>query len=262
MHTYGIKFQISIIVQVLRVGGFMEYTGEGVQALVCALDEMQNSTLIFVDKKLKSVLKCLAYYDEFRTVLAYCNQGFDYQTEKRKSLVKIGDNSVLRLPKNPKALVALVANLLLEFDSGSMDIVSFAGDFFPAVNKQDSYSECFVSLIEPFKLALVGLVVEGIEEDVPVVERTVEFASDGLQQHTEYLLVNMVNAVREAKLDEEIRAEFLLMLEGFAAALDTRDTLMIKSIWLGLKRALAAQKLCARETEKVDEALRLYIVAK
>ena len=59
----------------------MNYNGEGVHALVCAVEDLTNSNLIFVDRKLKPVLKCLAYYPEFRSVFSKCNQGFDYDSE-------------------------------------------------------------------------------------------------------------------------------------------------------------------------------------
>lgn len=242
--------------------GDMEYKGEGIEALVAVLDDMQGSNLILVDKKVKSLLKCLAYYEEFRTVLAYCNNGFDYQAEKRKALVKIGERSFLRLPKNPVTLVALVANMLVDFDDGTMDFVSFAGDYFPADTKQDSFDKCFASFMESFKVALVSLVVDGAPVDEKPVEREVEFAANGLQQQTEYLLVAMVNAVQESKMNEAERADYMLMLEGFAAALDSRDSLMIKSIWFGLKKALGAVKLCQKEIQRVDDMLKLYMVVK
>lgn len=240
----------------------MGYNGEGVHALVCALEELQSANLIFIDKKLKSVLKCLAYYDEFRAVLTYCNKGFDYQAEKRKALSKLGETDLFRLPKNQKNLVALVSNMLVEFDTGTMDIVTFSSKYFRLETKQQSFQLCFEKVVEPFKLALVNFVVEGIDEGPKIVERTVEFASAALQSQTEYLLVNMVNAVQEAQLEDGERADFMLMIEGFAAALDTRDMLMIKAIWTGLKKALTAAKLCKNEVASVDEVLRLYLIAK
>lgn len=240
----------------------MEYRGEGVEALVAVLDDMQNSSLILVDKKNKALLRCLAYYDEFRAVLAYCNQNFDYETEKKKAFQRIGDRKILRLPKADKTLVALVSNLLVEFDDGKIDFVSFAGDQFPAATKQESYDSFFISVMEPFKLALVGLVVEGIEGDVPEVSREVEFASEGLKQQTEYLLVAFVESVRAAALSETVRADLLTLLEGFAAALDSRDTLMIRSIWIGLKNLLAQNRLCPKQISITDETLKLYLVLK
>ena len=141
----------------------MEYNGEGIHALVCAVEDLQSSNLIFIDRKLKPLLKCLAYYPEFRTVLSYCNQGFDYDAEKRKAFAKLGDSDVFRMPKNPKTIVALVSNMLVEFDAGSMDIVTFSSRFFPTETKQASFEQCCAKVVEPFKLALVSLVIDVIE---------------------------------------------------------------------------------------------------
>ena len=240
----------------------MAYDKEGVQALVCALEDVRNSNLIFVDKKLKNVLKCLAYYEEFRTVLAYCNKNFDYEAEKRKALTTLGDSNILRLPKNQKTLVALVANMLVEFDAGIMDVLSFSAAFFPAESKQESFDTLCVKLLEPFKLAIVNFVVEGIKEEAPEIAHKVDFASSGLMGQVEYLLVNMAKEVQAAQIDSGVRAELGLMLEGFSVALDSRDSLMIKAIWAGLRRALTDEKLAPNEIEKVDEALRLYLLSK
>lgn len=240
----------------------MEYTGEGIEALVAALDDLQNAGLIMADKKIKAVLKCLAYYDEFRTVLAYCSDGFDYAAEKRKALQKAGDYHVLRLPKNAKTLVPLVAGLLVEFDDGTEDFISFCATYYPAADRQGSMTACCADMLERFKLDIVSLVVEGVKEDAPLAPRTVEFAPEGLQKQTEYLLVAMVRAVDDGSLSEEDRKDLLTMLEGYSAALDTRDTLMIKAVWLGVKRALASLKMCAKEIAAMDELLRLYLVSK
>ena len=240
----------------------MNYNGEGVHALVCAVEDLTNSNLIFVDRKLKPVLKCLAYYPEFRSVLSKCNQGFDYDAEKKKACAKLGDSDVFRLPKNPKTLVALVSNMLVEFDADGMDIVGFSAKYFPEETKQACFEQFCSRVVEPFKLALVSLVVDGVEEEPQAVERTVEFASSGLHQQTEYLIVAMYNNLQEAAMEEEERAASMVMLEGFAAALDTRDSLMIKAVWTGLKKALNAKKLCQKEVEKTNEVLRLYLVTK
>lgn len=240
----------------------MEYTGEGIEALVTAIDDFESASLIMTDKKLKAVLRCLAYYEEFRTVLEYCSRGFDYAAEKRKAFALAGEHKYLRLPKTPKALVAFAVGLMVEFDDGTEDLLTFAADYFPAQTRQLSFEACCTGFFEPFKLAVVSLVVEGVKEEVPLVDREVEFAHDGLQQQTEHLLVAFVRAVNEARITESERADLLVMLEGFSAALDSRDTLMIKAVWLGVKKALASQGLSAKEIASADELLRLYLVAK
>ena len=240
----------------------MEYTGEGIEALVAALDDLESAGLIMAEKKIKSVLKCLAYYGEFRTVLAYCNEGFDYAAEKRKALGKAGEYRVLRLPTAPKTLVPLVAGLLVEFDDGREDFITFCADHYPALSRGESMAACCADMLEKFKLAIVSLVVEGVKEEAPLVERTVEFAPDGLQKQTESLLIALVHAVDESSLPDDERKDILLMLEGYSAALDSRDVLMIKAMWLGVKRALVAHKLCPKDVDAMEELLRLYLVTK
>ena len=68
--------------------------------------------------------------------------------------------------------------------------------------------------------------------------------------------------MQEAEITLDDRADYMVMLEGFAAALDARDSLMIKAIWLGLKKALNAQRLCKKEVEQINEVLRMYLVTK
>ena len=245
-----------------NLGAIMEYTGEGIEALVAALDDLESAGLIMAEKKIKSVLKCLAYYGEFRTVLAYCNEGFDYAAEKRKALGKAGEYRVLRLPTAPKTLVPLVAGLLVEFDDGREDFITFCADHYPALSRGESMAACCADMLEKFKLAIVSLVVEGVKEEAPLVERMVEFAPDGLQKQTESLLIALVHAVDESSLPDDERKDILLMLEGYSAALDSRDVLMIKAMWLGVKRALATHKLCPKDVDAMEELLRLYLVTK
>ena len=240
----------------------MEYNGEGIEALVAAVDGLQSAGLIMADKKIKALLKCLAYYDEFRTVLVYCNESFDYAAEKRKAFRKAGDYHVMRLPDDAKTLVPLVAGLLVECDEGKEDFIGFCADYYPASNRQESMEKCCHDLIERFKLALVSLVVEGFHEEAPLVERVVDFAPEGLQKPTESLLVSIVRAVEEAALAEADRNDLRTILEGYSAALDSRDTLMIKAVWLGARRVLASLRLCPKESAEMDELLRMYLVSK
>ena len=76
------------------------------------------------------------------------------------------------------------------------------------------------------------------------------------------VVYDVIASMVENHMEEEERAEFMVMLEGFAAALDTRDSLMIKAVWTGLKKALNAKKLCQKEVEKTNDVLRLYLVTK
>lgn len=240
----------------------MAYNGEGVNALTCAFDDLQKSNIFSIDLHLRAILKCLAYYGEFRAVLEWCNRGFDYQVAKRNAMGKVGDSYVFRLPKNQKSLVALVAGMLVEFDAGDMDVITFACAHFPAKTRQDSFMQFFTNVLEPFKIAVASFVWNGIKEEPGQVRREIALAPDGLSQQTESLVVSMSNAVKESNLSEDERREFIVMLEGFAAALDAKDVLLIRAIWYGLSRALAQKKLCGREVNEISGLLGMYLAVK
>jgi len=240
----------------------MEYTGEGIQALICAVDDLSKSNLIFADKKLTQVLKCLAYYDEFKIVLRHCSQGFNYEIEKQKAMTKLGETDILKLPKNEKHMVSLVLGLLVDMDSGLLDLISFSDTYFPRSTKQEAFKEFCTNVVEPFKFAIVQMVIEGFDDDPQNVKRNIELAQEGLHQQTQYLIVNISNEVKGSSLDEEDRLEIRIMIEGLAAAMDSRDSLMIKSIWIGLRRVLKMYKLCEKEIQNMDESLRMYLIIK
>ena len=71
-----------------------------------------------------------------------------------------------------------------------------------------------------------------------------------------------LRAVEEAALAEADRNDLRTILEGYSAALDSRDTLMIKAVWLGARRVLASLRLCPKESAEMDELLRMYLVSK
>ena len=240
----------------------MAYNGEGVAALVSIIDELQTVNLILADKKVKELLKCLAFYPEFRAVLSKVNQGFDYMGEKKKALQKVGEHHVLRLPKNDKHLVALVSNMLVEMDAGAMDLLSFSRNYFPATTGAESLDLFVASVIEPFKFAIVDMVVNGMKEEQVLVERSIDFAPSGMGEQVKNILVAMVKGVNECQQSADVRAELLLIIEGFAAALDNRDVLMIKSIWIGLRKYLISVKICAKEIEQTETVLSMYLSTK
>ena len=72
----------------------------------------------------------------------------------------------------------------------------------------------------------------------------------------------MVNEISSAALSESDRDDLLLMLEGLANALDSRDILMIRAIWCGLKKELERKSLCKVQIVKIEEQMKLYLVIK
>ena len=51
-------------------------------------------------------------------------------------------------------------------------------------------------------------------------------------------------------------------VEGYAAAIDSRDSFIIKALWIGVRNALNAHNLCSKEIEQMEETLKMYLVTK
>lgn len=240
----------------------MEYKGEGIEALAALIEEMKRSSLIFLDKKVKELLKLLAYYDEFRYVLTEVNKNYNHTDGKRRALVTFVGNDVIKIPTDNKELVAFVSNLLVEFDSGEMDIMDFASRYFPSDSTQNSVNLFMTELMDPFKKALAYLVVNGVEEEYKGEGRVVAFAANGIYEQTESIIVHMIDEINESNLNEKDKEDCFLMLEGLAAALDTRDILMIRAIWCGLKKEFEKNNLCKVQIGRMEEQMKLYLVLK
>ena len=240
----------------------MEYNGEGIEALVALIEEMKRTSIILLDKKVKELLKLLAYYNEFRDVLTEVNKNYVHEDGKRRALVTFVGRDVIKVPTDNKELVAFVSNLLVEFDSGAEDIMDFASRYFPSESTQGSIALFMKELMDPFKKAIAYLVVNGVEEEYKGEGRVVAFAANGIYEQTESIIVNMIDEITESNLNEKDKDDCFLMLEGLAAALDTRDILMIRAIWCGLKKELEKNNLCKVQIGRMQEQMKLYLVLK
>ena len=143
-----------------------------------------------------------------------------------------------------------------------MDLLAFSRNYFPATTGAESLDLFVASVIEPFKFAIVDMVVNGMKEEQVLVERSVDFAPSGMGEQVKNILVNIVKSVNETQGNITVRNELLLMLEAFAAALDNRDALIIKALWTGLKKYLSSVRICAREIEQTETVLSMYLSTK
>ena len=141
----------------------MEYNGEGIEALAALIEEMKRTSIILLDKKVKELLKLLAYYSEFREVLTEVNKNYVHEDGKRRALVTFVGRDVIKVPTDNKELVAFVSNLLVEFDSGAEDIMDFASRYFPSESTQASIALFMKELMDPFKKAIAYLVVNPLK---------------------------------------------------------------------------------------------------
>ncbi len=240
----------------------IEYEAE--RAFCDVVDDMIVSPVVISEKKIKSLLKCIAYYDELRAVVDIAKNGFEYDDTMERCLVGVGDAVSFRMPMSAKEKVAFVICLLLEFDSGKRDFFKFISTCFPAPTNADSFNLFCQKALNPFKVAFRKIFENGDSDDFvdAFLKENVEFVSEGLKMQTEYLLFNFSKSVQEADLQDVEREKLLIMIEALSTALDLRDPLLIKGIWFGIEQSLKSKKMCKEDLEDMEDALKLYMVLK
>ena len=243
----------------------MEVVSEAREAFITTVEDMANSIIVLQSKKIRSLLRCIAYYDELRAVVDRARAGFEFDVVASASLIHTQSGWTFKMPSQNKNAVAFVLALFVEVDAGRLDFVDFVSQFFPSRDVAKSFSTFCENVIKPFKFAFLTMLDEiGTEnpEQVAEREREIDFVSGGLAKQTAYYVAKMREAVKLSKQSDETKLELICMLDGLDSALMACDSLMIKAVWLGIKRSLAAYRLCADEIVKTDELLRLYLVAK
>lgn len=238
----------------------VDYTNEAVAAFTAQCDEFIGSKLIMSNQKIRMLLKCLAYYEELRSVVEDCKFNFDYESEYSRAIVNLGTATVFRLPKSPRKKVALAVCLLLDFDEARRDFVKFIQDFYREEDKNDSYAGFINGIIAPFKEAMLYLLSdEGGNADELRDEKQIE-VNAAISEQAEYYIKTQMEAVKESKLDASDRKDIIFMLDNFAALLNMRDAQLIKAYWIGLKNILWTHKLFGKNARGLEEVIKAYLL--
>ncbi len=240
-----------------------EIQSEAREAFITTVEDMANSIIVLQSKKIRSLLRCIAYYDELRTVVDRARAGFDFNTVASEALVRTQSGWTFKMPSQNKNAIALVLALFIEVDTGKLDFVDIVSQFFPSRDVAKSFSTFCEVVIKPFKFAFLTMLDElGLEnpEQVAQREREIDFVSGGLAKQTAYYVAKMREAVKLSKQSDETKLELICMLDGLDSALMACDSLMIKAVWLGVSFRLKAYNLCEREIQEVQKLIKMFLL--
>lgn len=234
---------------------------EAQSSLNAVLDEFEQSKLMSAGKCVSTLLKCLAYYPELRKAVEGCTKNFDYEKAFSHAAVNFGTHASFNLPENPRRQVGLCVCLFSEFDLAKRDLMKFVFDFFPAETRQDSYAAFLEGVVKPFKAA-INAVLEGkaVSDGARRGEEELSAVNEGVTEQANFVVLNMVDVIRGASLEDAERAECMTVLEGFALAVDMRDSVLLKTVWIGLKNTLARYRLCAKQLKELEKILKDFAV--
>lgn len=242
----------------------ISHDSEAVQAFIAQCEEMEQSQFVMSDMKIRLILRCLAYYDELRTLVDECKYNFDFDREYSKAIVSLGTSNMFRLPIANRKKVALVVCLLLDFDSKRRDFIRFVLEFYPSLDRTESYRGFMKGIIEPFKKAVVDLLTtataeQQVSEELSTTDIKVQEVSVALAEQASYLIDNATAAVKASNLSEKTRNDIIFMLDNFTTVLERRDAQIIYSYWLGLKNTLKYNKLIPKIIASIEELLKSYL---
>lgn len=112
---------------------------EARRAFITTIEDMSSSMVVLQAKKIRAVLKCIAYYDELRAVVDKARSGFDFNAVASEALSRTQNGWTYKCPKSDKQIVALTLAVFVEIDTARLDFVDFISNFFSASDVRKSF---------------------------------------------------------------------------------------------------------------------------
>ena len=145
---------------------------EELNAFIVRADEMIDSKYILANVKIVNLLKTIAVSETLIAIFKTCLTDFDYTKAKAECFVKSAlndDKGEFVLPSSSRELLALTFSVLMDVDSGKLDLGDFIGKYFYENGSiYESYDAFLKNLIKPFKATVVALmesVIDGKLQD-------------------------------------------------------------------------------------------------
>jgi hypothetical protein len=234
-------------------------SSEALKAFIAQCEAFKQGKLVMVQQKIRLLLRCIAYYDELKTLVEGCTEDFNFDKEYSKCIINLGTSMAFRLPGAAKKKIAITISLLLDFDEPNRDFVRFIREFFPSYSNEESYQAFCEGVISPFEEAMVSLLSAAYEKTKEAdleTDAILEEISIALSEQANSLVENASAVVKAAHLTEGTRNDIILMLDNFLAVLRLRDAQVIKGYWLGLRNTLKTYKLAPKFIINMEELLK------
>ncbi len=219
--------------------------------------ELEGSNFIMSNEIITKILKFITTNEPLFFVYKHANQNFDFDSIFNESMV----TGRLKLPDDEYKVIVFVTKLLLDIDRGKIDYFNFLKNTFPRIDLNDSYYDFCKSIIYPYVKAFEKLL--SVADRVVAIEN-VEQVKSLPRQLVEMLQSNIVSIyeqlAEDRALSELARQEITVILEGLNLSVETGNVVLIKSLWLGLKYALVANKAYTSQVKAFENELKNYSI--
>ncbi len=217
---------------------------------------MLDSKFIMAANCISSILKTIASVPCLTQYLIKCSQNLDFDL----MMSQCTQSSKFVLPSNQKEIVAFVSQLLFKFDRKEIDLTKFIKNYYPAKDFESSYKTFTQEIIAPYILAFSGITREESEAQAEVNLDNMTLLQAVRSQIIQYIQTMVDVIVNDNSLKEEVRDDYLTMLNGFYYSFEISNTKMIKVCWIGLKSVLASYKSSASYMMAIDKILQDYAI--
>lgn len=220
--------------------------------------ELERSNFIMSNDIITKILKFVTTNEPLFFAVKHANQNFDFNSIFNESMA----SGRIRMPDDDYKIIVLVTKILFDIDRGNIEYLNFLKNTFPRVNISDSFNDFCLGIVLPY--------VQAFERLLSQKDRVVDSGNSNVQyKNVPRELVDLLNSniisisdqlVGDKTLSDETRREIYVILEGLYFAIESNNVMLIKSLWLGLKYALIANRAYTSQVKALENELRNYSI--
>ncbi len=230
----------------------MDAAKEEIDLFLKKCDELMQCKFILADTKIGEVLKAIATSDLLYAFFRDLTKDFDYAAAKRKYMLPAADGArnvgKLRFPEDPAERLAFVFCLLVDFDTGRLDLDAFLQQYFYEDGSVYGSFYAFTNqVVKPFKSAVRMLFRD-------------QRLSDAVEKHRARadlarLVADEREGVFKSDLSDRKKVDALMILNALAACAERGSGGMIAGLTVGYKYFAAS---VGRRSEGLDELYKRF----
>lgn len=221
---------------------------------------IRKASIITADSAISSLLSAITGIPQLFEVLKECNRDFDFKSSFHSAVNSDRMGSMV-LPNGKRQTVALVTGILICFDRHELPIVDFIMTRFPSESHTTSYSRFLQEVIGPYEKAFLECMSKGavaIDEAVSDEVAPVTNFPDNAQEDVSFYLSALREDIVGANLSDAARAELSTVVGGMEYIIETKNPLLIKVGFIGLRNSFSLYDVNTRQIAGIAEVLRLY----
>lgn len=218
-------------------------------------DELQKSNFIMSNEIITKILKFVTSNEQLFFIVKHANQNYDFNTIFNEAIA----GGKIKLPDDDYKVIVIVTKILFDIDRGNIEYLNFLTTTFPRVNIGDSFVDFCVRIVDPYVQAFcrqLSHVDRKITVDSNV--QTKAFPRQLVDILTNNIIAISDQLLADKSLQDTCRREIYVILEGMDFAIESGNVMLVKSLWIGLKYALNANKIFTSQAIAFENELKTY----